>query len=139
MRQHSIKTTYLIHSKLASSADVLENISENNIFLLGAEPEVKYPYAVIKRTGIQSERGNKDFAGDIVFFTISVYSDKYEVAADIADAMRFALEGWIFEDDTIRLENITITSATEDWVADAYEQSISFRAEVLNPQDSDED
>lgn len=136
MRQHSIKTTYLIHDTLVKNADVTALLNEDNLFLLVAEPEVNYPYAVIKRTGIQSERGNKDFAGDIVNFSINVYSDKYDEAADIADAIRFALEGWILQDSNIRLENITITSATEDWVSDAYEQTLSFRAEVVGPIDN---
>lgn len=137
MRQHSIKTTYLIHHTLINNSAVSELISENNIFLLVAEPEVNYPYAVIKRTGIMSGRGDKDYIEDTVNFRIDVYSDKYDQAADIADAIRFALEGWVLQDSSIRLTNITLTSANEDWVTDAYEQSISFKAEVSGPITTD--
>ena len=133
MRQHSIKTTYLIHKTLIDNSDMTELIPEENMYLLVAEPETDYPYLVIKRTGIQSERGNKDFSGDIVSFSITVYSDKYDEAADIADAARFSIENHILQDDSVRLENIQITGASEDWVSDAYEQTVSFRAEVIKP------
>lgn len=138
MRQHSIKTSNLIHKKLIENESVMELIPEENIYLCAADANTNYPYAVIRRTGIQSERGNKDFVGDIVSFTISIYSDEdnYDLGVDIADAMRFALEGWILEENDIRLENIQLTSATEDWVSDAYMQSISFRAEVVKPNEN---
>ena len=84
-----------------------------------------------------SGRGDKDYIEDTVNFRIDVYSDKYDQAADIADAIRFALEGWVLQDSSIRLTNITLTSANEDWITDAYEQSISFKAEVSGPITTD--
>lgn len=138
MRQHSLKTSNLIHKKLIENETVMGLIPEENIYLCAADANTNYPYAVIRRTGIQSETGNKDFSGDIVSFTINVFSDEdnYDLGVDITDAIRFALEGWILEYDNIRLENIQLTSASEDWVSDAYMQSISFRAEVVKPNEN---
>ena len=133
MRQHSIKTTYLVHKTLAQNELVNTLIPESNMYLLVNNTDAQYPYLVIKRTNIQSERGNKDFIGDIVNFNINVYSDKYEEGANIADAVRLALEGWILQDESIRLENIQLTSASEDWSYDTCIQSMNFRAEVSNP------
>jgi len=133
MRQHSIKTTYLIHKTLAENTTVNVLIPETNMYLLKNDMDSPYPYLVIKRTNITSERGNKDFIGDIVNFNINVYSDKYEDGANIADAVRLALEGWILQDESIRLENIQLTSASEDWSYDTCMQSMNFRAEVSNP------
>lgn len=133
MRQHSIKTTYLIHKTLAENTTVNALIPEANMFLLVENMDKPFPHLVIKRTNITSERGTKDFIGDIVSFNISVYADKYEVGAEIADAARLALEGWILQDESIRLENIQLTSASEDWSYDTYIQSMNFRAEVSNP------
>lgn len=133
MRQHSIKTTYLVHKTLAQNELVNTLIPESNMYLLVNNTDAQYPFLVIKRTNIQSERGNKDFIGDIVNFNINVYSDKYEEGANIADAVRLALEGWILQDESIRLENIQLTSASEDWSYDTCIQSMNFRAEVSNP------
>ena len=133
MRQHSIKTTYLVHKTLAQNESVNTLIPESNMYLLVNNTDAQYPYLVIKRTNITSERGNKDFIGDIVNFNINVYSDKYEEGANIADAVRLALEGWILQDESIRLENIQLTSASEDWSYDTCIQSMNFRAEVSNP------
>lgn len=133
MRQHSIKTTYLIHKTFVEDANVMALIPEEHVYLLVAEADTDYPYAIIRRDGISSERGNKDFVGDIVQFTVKVYSDKYDESADIADAMRFSIENHILEDELIRLQNINLISSAEAWVSDSYEQSMTFSAEVTKP------
>ena len=133
MRQHSLKTTYLIHKTLASDTELLKLISDKNIYLLVAEPETVFPYAIIKRDNVSTETGNKDMAGDRVSFSIKVYSDKYDVAINIADCMRFLIEGHVYQDNEIRLQNIKFISSSEAWVSDSYEQSMSFSAEVTNP------
>ena len=77
MRQHSLKTTYLIHETLVKDENITSLINEKNIYLLIAEQEVTFPYCIIRRTGCKSENGNRDFAGDIVSFNIKIYSNKY--------------------------------------------------------------
>lgn len=134
MRQHSIKTTYLIHKTLAENTTVNSLIPEANMYLLINNMDSDFPYLVIRRTNIQSERGDKDFIGDIVNFNITVYSDDYYEGANIADAVRLALEGWILNDDEIHLENILLTTASEEWYNDTCMQSMNFRAEVSNNQ-----
>lgn len=133
MRQHSIKTTYLIHKTFVEDTELMKLIPEAHVYLLVAEADTDYPYAIIRRDGISSERGNKDFVGDKVQFTVKVYSDKYDESVNIADAMRFSIENHILEDELIRLQNINIVSSTEAWVSDSYEQSMTFSAEVVKP------
>jgi len=136
MRQHSIKTTYLIHKTLVENSDVMALVvDENKISLLMGDPDLNstYPVINIRRDSISTEVGNKDFIPDRVQFSIKVYSDKYEESVDIADAIRFALENQILQDELVRLTNIKLISATEAWVSDAYEQSIAFSAEVTKP------
>jgi len=134
MRQHSLKITYLIHKTLVEDTEVKKLIAENHIWPIVVPENTTYPYMTIKRNGIQNMVGNKDFAGDTVNFTLSVYSDDYDDSVSIADAVRLAIENHILQDDSIRLERITITSASEDWVGNAYEQTMSFRAEVYTPR-----
>jgi len=135
MRQHSIKTSYLIHKTLVSDTDLLELVPEENIQLLFAQEGTTFPHVIIARTGIRSERGNKDFIGDIVNFNILVVSDKYEAGADIADAIRFDIENHILQDSEIdiRLENIILTGASERMNYDAFIQEMNFSAEVSRP------
>jgi hypothetical protein len=135
MRQHSIKTSYLIHKTLVSDNDLLELVPEENIQLLFAQEGTTFPHVLITRTGIRSERGNKDFIGDIVNFNILVVSDKYEVGADIADTIRFDIENHILQDSEIdiRLENIILTGASERMSYDAFIQEMNFSAEVIKP------
>lgn len=131
MAKHSLKSTFYIHNKLISTSSITSLISENNIFLLIAEAETKYPYAVITRTRINSTNDNKDFNTDEIGFNIRIWSDKYDEAVEIADAMRAALEGRVIEtDDNEIIDSITLTSSSESWTGDAYLESIDFTAEI---------
>lgn len=134
MRQHSLKVTYLIHKTLVEDTEVKKLIEENHIWPIVVPENLTYPYMTIKRNSIQNMVGNKDFAGDTVNFTLSVYSDDYDDSVSIGDAARLAIENHILQDDSIRLENITIISASEDWVGNAYAQTMSFKAEVYKPR-----
>ena len=135
MRQHSIKTSYLIHKTLVSDNNLLELVPEENIQLLFAQEGTTFPHVLITRTGIRSERGNKDFIGDIVNFNIIVVSDKYEIGADIADMIRFDIENHILQNSEIdiRLENIILTGASERMSYDAFIQEMNFSAEGSKP------
>lgn len=130
MRKHSLKSTQYIHNKLISTSSVTSLINENNIFLLIAEPETKYPYAVITRTRITSRDENKDFSTDEIGINIKVWSDQYDEAVNIADAIRFAIEGKEIEMDKEVMDSIELSSSTESWTGDAYLESMDFTAEI---------
>lgn len=130
MRKHSLKSTQYIHNKLISTSSVTSLINENNIFLLIAEPETKYPYAVITRTRITSRDENKDFSTDEIGINIRVWSDQYDEAVNIADAIRFAIEGKEIEMDKEVMDSIELSSSTESWTGDAYLESMDFTAEI---------
>ena len=136
MRQHSIKTTYLIHKVLVSDEELMNMISENHVYLLIPEQDMDFPYAIIRRTGIRSESGNKDFVGDLVGFSIKIYSDEYDEAMEIADKIRFLIERHVIEDPDlqIRLDNIKMTGSVEDWQYESFMQEISFEANVSIPK-----
>lgn len=130
MRKHSLKSTQYIHNKLINTSSVTSLINENNIFLLIAEPETKYPYAVITRTRITSRDDNKDFSIDEIGINIRVWSDQYDEAVNIADAIRFAIEGKEIEMDKEMMDSIELSSSTESWTGDAYLESMDFTAEI---------
>lgn len=130
MRKHSLKSTQYIHNKLINTSSVTSLINENNIFLLIAEPETKYPYAVITRTRITSRDENKDFSTDEIGINIRVWSDQYDEAVNIADAIRFAIEGKEIEMDKEAMDSIELSSSTESWTGDAYLESMDFTAEI---------
>lgn len=133
MRQHSIKATYLIHKTLVDDTDFIKLIPEINIWPVVVKADQAYPYLVIKRDSIQTNNGTKDFWPDVITFSIRIFSDDWDQTVDIADAARFLLENRIIQDDVLRMERITLISSSEDWVGDAYEQTLVFRAEVVAP------
>ncbi|MBR3023798.1 MAG: DUF3168 domain-containing protein [Oscillospiraceae bacterium] len=106
-----------------------------HIQLLIGDPDIntQYPIINIKRDLVSPMKANKDFGSDRVQFSIKVYSDDYKSSIDIADAIRFALEWHTFQDTEIRLVNIELVSCSENWVRDAYEQSLTFNSEVEHP------
>lgn len=130
MRKHSLKSTQYIHNKLINTSSVTSLINENNIFLLIAEPETKYPYVVITRTRITSRDENKDFSTDEIGINIKVWSDQYDEAVNIADAIRFAIEGKEIEMGKEVMDSIELSSSTESWTGDAYLESMDFTAEI---------
>lgn len=136
MRQHSIKTTYLIHKVLVEDQDLMTLIGgADHIQLLIGDPDINtmYPIINIKRDLVSPMKSNKDFGSDRVQFSIKVYSDNYKSSIDIADAIRFALEWHTFQDNEIKLVNVELVSCSENWVKDAYEQSLTFNSEVVHP------
>lgn len=136
MRQHSIKTTYLIHKVLVEDQDLITLIGgAEHIQLLIGDPDINtmYPIINIKRDLVSPMKSNKDFGSDRVQFSIKVYSDNYKSSIDIADAIRFALEWHTFQDNEIKLVNVELVSCLENWVKDAYEQSLTFISEVVHP------
>ena len=136
MRQHSIKTTYLIHKVLVEDQDLITLIGgAEHIQLLIGDPDINtmYPIINIKRDLVSPMKSNKDFGSDRVQFSIKVYSDNYKSSIDIADAIRFALEWHTFQDNEIKLVNVELVSCSENWVKDAYEQSLTFISEVVHP------
>lgn len=136
MRQHSIKTTYLIHKVLVEDQDLITLIGgAEHIQLLIGDPDINtmYPIINIKRDLVSPMKSNKDFGSDRVQFSIKVYSDNYKSSIDIADAIRFALEWHTFQDTEIKLVNVELVSCSENWVKDAYEQSLTFISEVVHP------
>lgn len=136
MRQHSIKTTYLIHKVLVEDQDLMTLIGgADHIQLLIGDPDINtmYPIINIKRDLVSPMKSNKDFGSDRVQFSIKVYSDDYKNSIDIADAIRFALEWHTFQDTEIKLVNVELVSCSENWVRDAYEQSLTFISEVVHP------
>lgn len=136
MRQHSIKTTYLIHKVLVEDQDLMTLIGgADHIQLLIGDPDINtmYPIINIKRDLVSPMKSNKDFGSDRVQFSIKVYSDNYKSSIDIADTIRFALEWHTFQDNEIKLVNVELVSCSENWVRDAYEQSLTFNSEVVHP------
>lgn len=132
MRVHSIKTTYLIHETIVKNATVKELIPEDNVFLCIGEENTPYPYVVITRNSIENGTWNKDSVDDEVRFNIKVYSDKYDVGVDIADAIRMSIENHILRDSLIEIDNIFLISSYEKWNGYAYEQNMDFTCEVRN-------
>ena len=117
----SLKEGKEIYS-LLNGNDSLTGVVGSKIYPIIAEKETTYPFIVYKRSNIIPDY-TKDFHfKDEVIIDIICVSDNYSESVDIASMVRDILEDKRFAD----IESIKLESADEDFIDDAYVQTLSF-------------
>ena len=117
----SLKVGKEIYS-LLNGNDSLTGVVGSKIYPIIAEKETTYPFIVYKRSNIIPDY-TKDFHfKDEVIIDIICVSDNYSESVDIASMVRDILEDKRFAD----IESIKLESADEDFIDDAYVQTLSF-------------
>ena len=107
---------------LFRSNDSLTGVVGSKIYPIIVEKETTYPFIVYKRSNIIPSY-TKDFHfKDEVIIDIICVSDDYSESVDIASMVRDILEDKRFAD----IESIKLESADEDFIDDAYVQTLSF-------------
>ena len=110
----SLKVGKEIYS-LLNGNDSLTGVVGSKIYPIIVEKETTYPFIVYKRSNIIPSY-TKDFHfKDEVIIDIICVSDDYSESVDIASMVRDILE-----------ESIKLESADEDFIDDAYVQTLSF-------------
>ena len=124
-------TQYIL--KLLTADTEVKKIFKTNIYPLNAKRSTKYPFAVMKRGNITphySKDGHHQYDVDI---DIVVVDDTYIGSVNAAEAVRKALELKSYKDaktgETI-ISRITLDSADETMINDAFVQSLRFKLEM---------
>lgn len=113
---------------ILNGSDELTNIVGNKIYPIIVEKETSYPFIVYKRTNIIPDY-TKDFHfKDSVLLDIICVSNDYSESIEIASIVRNLLEDKRFGLQGI--ESIKLESADEDFIDDAYIQTISFNITI---------
>ena len=113
---------------ILNGSDELTNIVGNKIYPIIVEKETSYPFIVYKRTNIIPDY-TKDFHfKDSVLLDIICVSNDYSESIEIASIVRTLLEDKRFGLQGI--ESIKLESADEDFIDDAYIQTISFNITI---------
>lgn len=122
----SLKVGKAIYSLLNGSS-LLTDIVGNKIYPIIVEKETTYPFIVYKRSNIIPSYTKDYHLKDEVAIDIICVSNDYSESVDIASIVRDILEDKRFAD----IESIKLESADEDFVNDAYIQTLSFNL-ILN-------
>lgn len=123
----SIKIGKEIYSLLNGSVE-LTSLVGNRIYPIIVEKECSYPFIVYKRTNIIPDYTKDLHYKDSVLMDIICVSNDYSEAIEIASMVRNLLEDKKFRLQGI--ESIKLESADEDFIDDAYIQTISFNITI---------
>lgn len=113
--------------------DILKNDAKlgemcKSIYPLVAEEDVKFPFILFSRTSVRPIDTKTCIAGDNVTFDIVIVSDKYKLGVNIAERVRQLFEKR--RDSYFR--EVNMTGCTEGFGDNAYVQTLSFSATILN-------
>ena len=121
----SLKVGKEIYSLLNGSSS-LTDIVGSKIYPIIVEKETTYPFIVYKRSNIIPDY-TKDFHfKDEVIIDIICVSNNYSESINIASIVRNILEDKRFAD----IESIKMESADEDFIENAYIQTLSFNLSI---------
>ena len=114
---------------LLNGCEALTKLVGNRIYPIIVEKETSYPFIVYRRTTIIPDY-TKDFHfKDSVLLDIICVSNDYSESIDIASIVRGLLEDKRFKQ--LGIDSIKVESAEEDFIDDAYIQTISFNITTL--------
>lgn len=121
-----------VYNTLKNNADLVELLGGKKIYPLVADNNVKYPFIIYKRLNLTSNGCKDGIYEDNVIVEVNIVSDKYDKSIEIANKVRETLEvqNVVYED--MDINDTTINTATEDFVENAYVQSIQFNLKINN-------
>ena len=123
----SLEIGKVIYTVLSADSR-LTTLVGNKIFPLIVNNGTTYPFIVYRRYNITANY-TKDFhLSDEVLIDINCVSQSYEEGLKIAGIVRDILEDKRFTDKGI--QSIKLESADEDWIDDAYIQTLGFTIKI---------
>lgn len=105
---------------------ILEGV--NNVYPLVVDKNVKFPFVVYRRTGMQAANTKDRYVySETATVEILVASDKYEESIDVASTVLYRLEHTRGEYNGIKISEIELIDAEEDFIEDTYIQKLTFK------------
>lgn len=126
MANNGLLVGKLIFLTLSNDSAITEYVGDK-IYPVVAPYEVTNPYIVFTRVNDSGTQYSKDGVyGDTINFQISVFSDKYIEAVEVANLVRNSFEDHRISNNELEIYNIRMTSASEQFVEDTYIQQLTF-------------
>ena len=108
---------------------MLEGIK--NVYPLVVDKNVKFPFVVYRRTGMQAANSKDRFCySETATVEIIVASDNYNESIDVASIVLYRLEHTRGEFNDIIISEIELLDADEDFIEDTYIQKLTFKIEI---------
>lgn len=115
---------------LLSSNQQLVSMVDGNIFPLIAEINTTFPFIVYKRESVTPQYSKDYWTSDEVMINVMVASNDYVESIDIADLVRQSLDSKQGEYSGIKIRDIRLTQADEDFIDDTYIQYLTFKIKI---------
>ena len=122
---NSLKVGKEIYSHLKENKS-LTDIVGNKIYPIIVEKDTNYPFIVYKRSNVIPEYTKDYHFKDFVIVDIICVSNHYVESVEIATLVRESLEDKKYGD----IVSIRLESADEDFVDDAYIQTLTFNLTI---------
>lgn len=130
---NSLKIGKYIAKKLSENEDIKTfGITDSSkIWPIVANTNTKYPYIVYQRTSLLPEYTKDGCLYNTVSVEIKIVSDNYIKSLDIANKVREIFEKKQYKSDDLSIKNCEINSVQEDFIEDAYVQTIDFNFTIF--------
>lgn len=115
-----------VYQILSNDTKVKEMVG-NNIYPLIANQGTTYPFIIYRRTGIEPVTSKDRFiCSEVTSVDVIIASDRYDESIELAELVKDALSGknGIYSD--IKVIDINMISADEDYIEDTFIQNLTF-------------
>ena len=125
---NSLKIGKYVTLKLSENKEIkkLGRTDGSKIWRIGANTNTKYPYIVYQRTGLFPEYTKDGVMYNQVSVELKIVTDNYIKSLDIANIVRHIFEKKQYISDDFYIRNCEIDDVSEDYIEDAYVQTINF-------------
>lgn len=115
-----------VYQLLSSDTEVTEKV-ENRIYPLIADQGTIYPFIIYKRTGIEPMTSKDRFiCSEVTSVDVIIASDRYDESIEVAELVKDALIGKNGIYSGIKITDIDMISADEDYIEDTFIQNLTF-------------
>lgn len=115
-----------VYQLLSSDTGVTEKV-ENRIYPLIADQGTIYPFIIYKRTGIEPITSKDRFiCSEVTSVDVIIASDRYDESIEVAELVKDALIGKNGIYSGIKITDIDMISADEDYIEDTFIQNLTF-------------
>ena len=129
---HSLLITKYIRSILAQDEALMAKIPIDRFFPIDAKQGTTFPFCVIQRNSISTNRTKDGYGEDNVGVTLTIVDDNYIDSIEIADEIKCWLEGHRYKDDNITIQQIQLNGSSETMYNNAFIQQLNFTINCTN-------
>lgn len=124
-RETALSANKYIYKILTEDA-TLSGLTKGQIYPVIAEENVTYPFVIFSKTDAYANYTKDILAYDSATIQVAIAAVNYFQTVDIAERVRALLEG---RRDSY-FANVQFVSVTEDYVEDAYTQTLEFNCQI---------